>query len=143
MIKVYTSGTWDLFHVGHLNILKASKKLGDYLVVGVSTDELIFSYKKHYPIISFEDRFKIIESCRYVDEVVKQEILLSIEEIDKINPDILTIGSDWKNKYLEGIEHFKKNKRVVYFDYTDKVSSTIIRKKLNSIYNKRLCDKID
>jgi glycerol-3-phosphate cytidylyltransferase len=137
MIKVYTAGTWDLFHVGHLNILKASKKLGDYLVVGVSTDELIFSYKNRYPIIPFEDRFKIIESCKYVNEAVKQEILLGINEINKINPDILTIGSDWKDKYLAGIEYFKKNKKIVYFDYTDKVSSTIIREKLNSIYNKR------
>lgn len=135
MIKVYTAGTWDLFHVGHLKILEKSKKLGDYLIVGVSTDELIYSYKNHYSIISFEDRCKILEACKYVDEIIPQEKLLDRNTIDLIKPDIITIGSDWKNKHLDGLEYFKaQNKKVIYFDYTDSISSTWIRKRLNEIY---------
>lgn len=135
MIKVYTAGTWDLFHVGHLNILESSKALGDYLVVGVSTDELIYSYKNHYPVIKFEDRCEILRACKYVDEVVSQELLLDKTTLDTIEPDILTIGSDWKNKTLDGLEYFKSlGKQVIYFDYTDSISSTWIRKRLNEIY---------
>lgn len=131
MIKVFTAGTWDLFHIGHLNILKTSKELGDYLVVGVSTEELVYSYKGKEPIISLEDRIKIIKSCRYVDEVIIQKDLLGIEMLKEINPDILTIGTDWQGKSIKGIEYLKsKNKKIYYINYTDKISTTLIIKKI-------------
>ncbi|MEK6900250.1 MAG: adenylyltransferase/cytidyltransferase family protein, partial [Nanoarchaeota archaeon] len=67
---VFTAGTWDLFHVGHLNLIKRSKELGDFLIVAVSTDELVVSYKKGPPAIPFDERAAILESCKYVDKVV-------------------------------------------------------------------------
>jgi len=126
MIKVYTAGTWDLFHVGHLNILKRSKELGDYLVVAVSTDSLIRSYKDKRPIVLLEDRLAIIKACKYVDEVIVQHKLLDPKVLDRINPDIITIGSDWKSKHLDGLEYFKTKGQVIYFDYTKGVSTTML-----------------
>lgn len=130
--RVFTSGSWDMFHVGHLNILERSKKHGDYLVVGVSTDELITEYKGIPPIIPFEERMRIVKSIGCVDEVVKQTKLTEIAQLIEYNIDIVTIGDDWKNKYLEGLEWMKNQpgKEVVYFDYTPGVSTTSIKKKI-------------
>ena len=131
MIKVFTAGTWDLFLVGHLNILKQSKALGNYLIVGVSTEELVFAYKHKIPVISLEDRIEIVKSCRYVDEVIVQEELLGLDMLKEINPDIFTIGSDWKDKEVEGINYLiSNNKKVIYFDYTKDISSTLLKKKI-------------
>ncbi len=66
----YTTGTFDLFHIGHLNIIKRAKEQCDYLIVGVSTDEVVMSYKHHYPVIPFEQRIEIVAALKYVDEVV-------------------------------------------------------------------------
>ena len=129
-IIVYTAGTWDLFHIGHLNIIRSSKELGGRLIVGVSTDELVASYKKYTPIVPYEDRAEIIKGCRYVDEVVKQEKLLDIQQIKDLQADILTIADSWKNEYLEGLEWAKKNIRVVFLPYTSKVSSTYLKHKI-------------
>lgn len=133
-VIVYTAGTWDLFHVGHLNIFKRSKALGTKLIVGVSTDELVASYKKAFPIISYEDRVEILKSCKYVDQVVKQEKLIDIEQIKKLNIDIITIGDDWEGKYLEGLEWAKKQPgiKVIYLPYTKKVSSTNVKQKIKA-----------
>ena len=134
MIKVFTAGTWDLFHVGHLNILKQSKQLGDYLVVGVSTEELVYSYKNKKPIISLEDRMEIIKGCRYVDEVIIQEELLGIKMLNEVNPDVFTIGNDWKHKELAGLTYLKAlKKQIFYFDYTAGRSSTSIVEKIRNV----------
>ena len=135
MIKVYTAGTWDMFHVGHLNIFKKSKELGTHLIVGVSTDELVYSYKKHYPIIPFENRIELIKSCKYVDEVVPQTKLLDPEDLKHICPNVFTIGTDWKGKELPGIKFLRKiGTKIVYFNYTEEISSSIIRERLAAIY---------
>ena len=132
-IIVYTSGTFDLFHVGHLNILKKSKKLGDKLIVGVSTDKLVKSYKKRGPIISFEDRKEIIKHISVVDEAIDQHILTNPEDLKKYNIDIVTIGDDWKDKTLPGLEWAKNNGiEVVYLPYTENVSSTEIKKNIKN-----------
>lgn len=129
---VYTSGTFDLFHIGHLNVLKRSKELGDLLVVGVSTDELVESYKKSPPVISYEDRVAIIKNLKCVDLVVKQEVLTDPNLLVKYNVDVVTIGDDWKTKYLPGLEWAKKHGlKVVYLPYTRGVSSTDIKKKIS------------
>jgi len=137
-IRVYTAGTWDLFHIGHLNILKKSKLLGDELIVGVSTDKLVASYKNNYPAVSFKYRKAIVKDCKYVDEVVKQEKLLNPKQIKKLKIDILTIGDDWKNKYMEGLEWAKKQKniKVVYLPYTKNISSTKIKQNVINGVNK-------
>lgn len=136
---VYTAGTWDLFHIGHLNILKKSKKLGTKLIVGVSTDKLVKSYKENYPAIPYEHRISLIKNSKYVDKVVKQEKLLDIEELKKLKIDILTIGSDWKNKRLKGLEWAKKqpNIKVVFIDYTKDISSTKIKRDIKNGITKK------
>ena len=129
-IRVFTSGSFDLFHMGHLNILEKSAALGDELIVGVSTDELIEQYKGMKPVIPFEQRFRIISSLRCVTKVVKQVKLTEIAQLKREQIDIVTIGDDWEHKYLEGLEWMKTqpDKKVVYFPYTPGVSTTEIKK---------------
>lgn len=129
-IKVFTSGSFDLFHVGHLNILEKSAALGDELIVGVSTDELILEYKGMKPIVPFEQRFRIISALKCVTKAVKQVKLTEIAQLKKEDIDIVTIGDDWENKYLEGLEWMKSQpgKKVIYFPYTPGISTTSIKK---------------
>lgn len=129
-VRVFTSGSFDLFHIGHLNILEKSANLGDELIVGVSTDELIQEYKGMKPIIPFEQRYRIIGSLKCVTKVVKQTKLTEIAQLKAEDIDIVTIGDDWKEKYLEGLEWMKKQpgKEVVYFPYTEGISTTSIKK---------------
>lgn len=132
MKRVFTSGSFDLFHVGHLNILEKSAALGDELIVGVSTDELIEKYKGMKPIIPFEQRFRIVQSIKCVMKVVKQVKLTEIAQLQREKIDIVTIGDDWVDKYLEGLEWMKQQpgKEVVYFPYTPGVSTTIIKRQI-------------
>jgi glycerol-3-phosphate cytidylyltransferase len=129
---VYTSGSWDMFHVGHLNILERSKALGDQLVVGVSTDELIEEYKGMPPIIPFEERFRIVQSIGCVDFAVRQTVLTEVAQLQEFDVDIVTIGDDWKGKHLDGLEWMKaqQGKEVVYLEYTPGVSTTGIKRKI-------------
>lgn len=131
-VRVFTSGSFDLFHIGHLNILERSAALGDELVVGVSTDELIQHYKGMPPIIPFEQRIRIVSSIKCVTKVVKQVKLTEIAQLQQEEIDIVTIGDDWENKYLEGLEWMKQQhgKEVVYFPYTPGVSTTDIKKRI-------------
>jgi len=128
---VFTSGTWDMFHQGHLNLLKKSKALGDKLIVAVSTDELVKSYKGSNPVIPFEQRVEIIRSCKYVDEVISQTNLTDIEDLKNYGVNIITIGDDWKDKHLEGLDWAKNNGiEVIYLPYTQETSTTQIIKKI-------------
>lgn len=131
-IRVFTSGSFDLFHIGHLNILEKSAALGDELIVGVSTDELIEKYKGAKPIIPFEQRMRIVESIKGVTKVVKQTKLTEIDQLKRENIDIVTIGDDWIDKHLEGLEWIKKQpgKKVVYFPYTNGISTTLIKQRI-------------
>lgn len=127
---IFTAGTWDLFHIGHLEILKKSKSLGDYLIVGVSTDELVFNYKGVKPVVNYSDRFKILSSCRFVDKVVKQTKLIDISILKKYSVDCVTVGSDWKNKSLAGLDWMISNGSVIYLPYTKSTSTTDIKRKI-------------
>lgn len=131
-VRVFTSGSFDLFHIGHLNILERSAALGDELIVGVSTDELIERYKGMPPIIPFEERFRIVASLKCVTKVVKQVKLTEVTQLQREQIDIVTIGDDWVGKYLEGLEwmHQQPDKEVVYFPYTPGISTTSIKKKI-------------
>lgn len=140
----YTTGVFDLFHVGHLNILKKAKEQCEFLIVGVSTDELVESYKNKKPIIPYEERKAIVESIKYVDKVIPQENMNKFEAWEKEKFDVLFHGDDWKNSDLYK-ENEKKLKEVgvefVYFPYTKSTSSTIIREKLINSQEKK--DKKD
>ena len=139
----YTTGVFDLFHIGHLEILRKSKELCDILIVGVSTDELTKKYKGNFPIIKYEERAKIVEAIRYVDRVVPQENMDKKEAWKKYHYDVLFHGDDWENTSM-----YKENERIlkecgvniVYFPHTEGVSSTEIKKTLKE--RKRSCFQI-
>lgn len=129
----YTTGVYDMFHIGHLNLLKKAKEQCDYLIVGVSTDELVQKAKNKTPIIPFEERAAIVESIKYVDEVVPQINKNKFEAWEKYKFNVMFVGDDWKGKPLFQ-EAQKKlaevNVDVVYFPYTAHISSTKLREKI-------------
>lgn len=132
----YTAGVYDMFHIGHLNILKRAKEQCEYLIVAVSTDELVKKYKNKTPIIPYEERKSIIEAIRYVDRVVPQENRDKIEAFEKLGFDVMFVGDDWKGNevFLKVDEHMKNNGAhgVVYLPHTDGISSTQLRENLKS-----------
>lgn len=131
----YTTGVFDMFHIGHLNILRQAKELCDYLIVGVSTDENVVSYKGKKPIIPFEERAKIVEAIKYVDEVVPQINMNKFEAWEKLHFNALFHGDDWKNSemYNNLISQFKEvGVDVVFLKHTDGISSTILREKTSN-----------
>ena len=137
-IIVYAAGTWDMFHVGHLNILKAAKSLGDILIVGVSTDELVYQYKGHHPLLNYEDRSAVVAACRYVDAVVPQRDIEKDEQLQKLDADILVVGDDWWDRKVKGHDFMvKEGRRVVYFPYTEGRSSSVLRESLKRFYEEQ------
>ena len=138
MVIGYTTGVYDMFHIGHLNILQRAKANCDYLIVGISTDELVQLEKHKTPIIPFAERCAIVSAIKYVDKVVPQENKDKFAAWERYHFDKMFVGSDWKgseawNKYEQqfapvGVE-------VVYFNHTDGISSTILREKLNEQHN--------
>ena len=146
MIIGYTAGAFDLFHVGHLNLIQRAKEHCDYLIVGVTTDELIFKTKNKTPIIPYEERQRIVASLKYVDKVVKQDDLDKVKAWRKYHYNILFSGDDWKNSerwqgYVR--ELTKHDVDVVFFPYTKTTSSTILQntiKKFNED-SQILCQK--
>lgn len=133
----YTTGVFDMFHIGHLNILKHAKKNCDYLIVGVTTDNLV-SYKNTRSIIPFEERFKIIESIKYVDLVVPQDDMDKFSAWEKYKFDKMFVGSDWKGtkKWNSLEETFRKvGTEIQYFPYTEGTSSTKLKTALATLIN--------
>ena len=129
----YTTGVFDMFHIGHLNILRRAKEQCEYLIVGVSTDELVKEYKNKTPIIPFEERAEIVQSIDCVDRVIAQENRDKYEAWRELKFDVMFVGDDWKGKplFMKVEEEFKKvGVDVVYFPYTKDTSSTILREKL-------------
>ncbi len=134
----YTTGVFDLFHIGHLNLLKQAKSGCDRLIVGVSTDELVQTYKNKSPIIPFTERIEIVSALKYVDEVVPQSHRDKIAAYHEIKFDVMFVGSDWKGSVLFSAveaELAKDGVKVVYFEYTNHVSSTALKSTLQAIYD--------
>ena len=133
----YTCGVYDLFHIGHLNLLKNAKGLCDKLIVGVTVDELV-SYKNKKPVIPFEERIEIVRSIKYVDVAIAQENMDKVEMCKKLKVDYLFVGDDWYNtekwkKYEEELN--KIGVKVIYFPYTKNTSSTLINETLQKLRN--------
>lgn len=129
----YTTGVFDMFHIGHLNILRRAKQQCDYLIVGVSTDECVETYKHKTPIIPYEQRAAIVEAIKYVDEVVAQDSMDKTAFLMKRHFDVMFHGDEWKgtalyNKYEE--EFAKYGARIIYLSHTDGISSTLLREKI-------------
>jgi glycerol-3-phosphate cytidylyltransferase len=135
--KVYTGGTFDLFHKGHVNFLRQCKEIGDYVVVSLNTDDFIYRYKGKYPIISYEDRKEVLLSCKYVDEVIPNtDGEDSKPAIISIMPKFVIIGSDWAKKDYYKQMNFTQQWLddngiiLVYLPYTENISTTLIKEKL-------------
>jgi len=130
----YTSGVYDLFHVGHLNMLRNAKSLCDKLIVGVTTDELV-AYKNKKAVIPFHERIEIVRNIKCVDAVVPQEDMNKMKQWEKLKFDVIFVGDDWYNtdKWKEFETEFKEvGVQIVFFPYTKGISST----KLNEILDK-------
>ena len=135
MIIGYTTGVFDLFHVGHVNILRQSKAMCDYLIVGCTTDELVRQRKNKVPIIPHKERVEILSSIKYVDQVVSQDSMDKFEAYDKYKFNIMFVGDDWKGhpKWQQMEQNFNALKvKIIYFPYTRNTSSTKINKILDS-----------
>ena len=135
MIIGYTSGVFDLFHIGHLNLLRNAKGMCDKLVVGVSTDELV-GYKNKKAVIAHAERMEIVRSVRYVDSVIPQENMDKLEMWKKISFDLMFVGDDWyqKENWKDYEEKFKSlGVKIVFFPYTKGTSSTLINKTLENL----------
>ena len=135
MIIGYTTGVYDLFHIGHLNLFKNAKGLCDKLIVGVTVDELV-SYKGKQAMIPFEDRIEIVRSCKYVDAAVPQYDMDKLSACKKLGAEIMFVGDDWygTEKWQEYEQQFiGEGIKIVYFPYTQGTSSTQIRKALDSV----------
>ena len=126
--SVLLQGTWDLFHVGHIAIIKRAKEITDHLIIGVNTDESVWKYKKSIPIIPWRDRFEMLRQCKYVDSVVAGTLAIDVEYMKAHHVFTYIVGSDWKEKKLPGTdEAIAAGIKIVYFPYTDRVSSTLIK----------------
>ena len=128
----YTTGVYDLFHIGHLNLLKNAKGMCDRLVVGVTVDELV-AYKGKKALIPFEERIEIVRSCKYVDAAVPQYDMDKLAACKKLGATIMFVGDDWygTEKWQEYEKEFaKEGIEIVYFPYTKSISSTLIRQML-------------
>ena len=131
----YTTGVFDLFHVGHLNLLRKAKEQCDYLIVGVSTDALV-SYKHKQAVIPFEERKQIVGAIKYVDEVVAQEDMDKLAGWERLHFNVMFVGDDWKGtpKWDEYERQFKEvGVEIVYFPYTQGTSSTLINQTLEKL----------
>tara|TARA_B110000240_G_C13366187_1_gene396212 strand:- start:144 stop:587 length:444 start_codon:yes stop_codon:yes gene_type:complete len=131
-ITGYTSGVYDLFHVGHLNLLKNAKGLCDKLIVGVTSDELV-SYKNKKAVIPHAERMEIVRNIKFVDAVVPQNDMDKFKMWERLKYDVMFVGDDWFDtpKWKELDERFKSvDVKIIYFPYTKGVSSTLINETL-------------
>ncbi len=142
MIIGYTTGVFDLFHIGHINLLKNAKGMCDKLIVGVTIDELV-AYKGKKALIPFEDRIEVVRSCKYVDAAVPQYDMDKLAACKKLGAKYLFVGDDWygTEKWKKYEEDFaKEGIQIVYFPYTQGVSSTKIREALDTVRKDDLTD---
>ncbi len=131
----YTTGVFDMFHIGHLNIIRRAKEQCEYLIVGVTTDALCMARKNKLPIICEAERVAVVEAIRYVDRVVLQSDMDKLRPVREYGADAVFVGSDWKGS--PAWEQYEKEFAtvgcsVVYLDHTDGISSSILRERLNN-----------
>lgn len=134
MIVGYTTGVFDMFHIGHLNILRRAKEQCDFLIVGVSTDELVLNEKKKTPVICYADRCEIVKAIKYVDQVVPQYDKNKLGAWEKYRFNKMFVGSDWKgsdawNKFEEQFKPL--GVEIIYLSHTDGVSSSQLREQMH------------
>ena len=136
MIIGYTTGVFDMFHIGHLNILRRAKEQCDYLIVGVSTDELVETYKHKTPVIPFEERKAIVESIRYVDKVIPQTSMDKFKAWEELHYDMLFHGDDWRGSDMYNEIESKLSSvgvKMVFLPHTQGTSSTMLKDVLQKL----------
>ena len=127
---VYTSGTFDMLHANHIKMIEYARSLGDILIVGVNTDELVESYKSQ-PIIPFDERIALVKALKYPDIVIPQHSLNHKDKVKKLNFDVFVVGDDWAGKY----DYLKElGVDVVYFPYGSGVSSSNLKQRIYENY---------
>ena len=131
--KGFTSGVFDMFHIGHLNILRRAKEQCDYLIVGVSTDECVEAYKHKTPVIPYEQRAAIVSAIKYVDEVVPQHTMDKLQIWNEVQFDVMFHGDEWKgtdlyDRYEQ--EFAKVGVHIEYLPHTEGISSSKLRKEI-------------
>lgn len=135
MVVGYTTGVFDLFHVGHVRILKNARAMCDRLIVGVTVDELV-EYKNKRAVISFSERLEVVSACRYVDLAVAQTSMDKLDAHNRYKFDVMFVGDDWyqSNKWEALDKDFAaRNVRIVYFPYTQTTSSSLINETLENL----------
>lgn len=135
MIIGYTTGVFDLFHVGHVNLLRNAKALCDKLIVGVTVDELVL-YKGKTSVIPYHERIQVVQACKYVDVAIPQFDMDKVTACKKNNANILFVGDDWYNtdKWKEYESKLSEiDCKIIYFPYTQGTSSTLINKTLENL----------
>ena len=136
MVIGYTTGVYDMFHIGHLNVIRRAKEQCDYLIVGVSTDELVQHDKGKMPVIPFRERYQIVAALRYVDEVVPQSDKNKVGAWEKYHFNKMFVGSDWEGtpQWKKFEEQFKPlGVEIVYLPHTDGISSTQLTEVIKNI----------
>lgn len=131
----YTTGVYDLFHIGHLNLLRKAKEQCEYLIVGVTVDELV-AYKHKHAVIPFDERIEIIRAIKYVDMAVPQDTMNKMQAWEQYHFDVMFVGDDWQGteKWKNYEEQFRKiNVDIVYFPYTKGISSTLLNETLQKL----------
>ena len=140
MVIGYTTGVFDLFHIGHLNMLRNAKAMCDKLIVGVTVDELV-AYKHKKAVIPFEERLEIVRSIKCVDVAVPQTTMDKFEAWQKLRFDVMFVGDDWygTDKWKDYEKQFKEvGVRIIYFPYTKGTSSTLINQTLTALRDDNL-----
>lgn len=135
MVIGYTTGVFDLFHHGHVNLLRNARSLCDKLIVGVTVDDLV-SYKAKRAVIPFENRIDVVRACRYVDLVVAQDSMDKLVAFEKYKFDLVFVGDDWQgtDRWIEIDREFADvGVRVIYLPYTKSVSSTLVNETLEKL----------
>ncbi len=135
MVIGYTTGVFDLFHVGHVRLLENAKSVCDRLIVGVTVDELV-AYKNKTAVIPFEERLQVVRACRYVDMAVPQTTMDKLDAYNRYKFDVMFVGDDWykTDKWSSFDQDFLKlGVKIMYFPYTKSTSSTLINETLNNL----------
>lgn len=136
----YTTGVFDMFHVGHLNILRRAKEQCEYLIVGVSTDELVTTYKHKAPVIPFEERKAIVEAIRYVDQVVAQTTMDKVDAWQQLHFDAVFHGDDWKGSAMYNEIEAKLTAvgcQMVFLPHTQGISSSMLAQTLQELKDEK------
>ena len=130
----YAPGVFDLFHIGHLNLLRNARELCDYLIAGVLTDEMTNRNKGLIPIVPFKERLEIVQSIRFVDLAVAEDVPRKLEQWERLQFDVIIKGNDWmgtdRGRALEA-DFAKVGVEVAYLPYTPQTSSTVLRRVLH------------